>query len=227
VEHSDGATERARNLNLEAHAEFERCGYRLGQAQTQASLGHIEHRLSNFYNGERYAQEALGLFESLKTLRGQSACERLLAMISLDTDNLDTGELHAVRAEKLYSEMRDPWGVVEARLLRAQLALARGDLPEARRIPMQAREVTVREPEPRQHYLLTRAWFQLVTQDTRSAKEALNAARTVFSHPRQVGDHTPQLLARLTRLDWSDPEALDTIDEWRSAIHDHARRDQA
>jgi serine/threonine protein kinase/tetratricopeptide (TPR) repeat protein len=226
VEHSEGATERARLLTGSARAEFERCGYRLGQAQTSASLAHLEHRLSNYYNAERHAQEALGLFESLKTLRGQSACERLLAMISVDTDNLEAGDAHALRAEKLYSEMRDPWGVVEARLLRAQIALSRRDQAEARRSLMQAREISVREPEPRQHYLLTRAWFQLATGDAQSAQEAITAARTVFAEPWQVGDHTPHLLARLTRLSWPEPNALDAIEEWRSIIHDQARRDQ-
>jgi serine/threonine protein kinase/tetratricopeptide (TPR) repeat protein len=226
VEHSEGATNRARLLTERAQTEFERCGYRLGQAQTTASLAHLEHRLSNFYNAERHAQEALSLFESLKTLRGQSACERLLGMIAIDTDNLDEGDVHALRAEKLYSQMRDPWGVVEARLLRAQSALSRRDQAEARRALMQAREITVREPEPRQHYLLTRAWFQLLTGDPRSAEEAITAARTVFAHPFQVGDHTPHLLARLTRQQWPNPEALDAIEEWRSQIHDHARRDQ-
>jgi uncharacterized protein HemY len=147
-------------------------------------------------------------------------------MIAIDTDNLDEGDVHALRAEKLYSQMRDPWGVVEARLLRAQAALSRRDQAEARRSLMQAREITVREPEPRQHYLLTRAWFQLQTGDPQSAEEAITAARTVFAHPFQVGDHTPHLLARLARQQWPNPEALDSIEEWRSQIHDHARRDQ-
>jgi hypothetical protein len=91
---------------------------------------------------------------------------------------------------------------------------------------MQAREISVREPEPRQHYLLTRAWFQLATGDAQSAQEAITAARTVFAQPWQVGDHTPHLLARLSRLSWPEPNALDAIEEWRSIIHDQARRDQ-
>ncbi len=226
VEHSEGATERARRLTLDARGEFERCGYQLGQAETAASLAHLEHRLSNFFNAERNAQDALGTFESLKTIRGQASCERLLAMVALDTDNLDLGELHAERAERLYTEMRDPLGVVEARLLRAQLALATRDLTAARKVLMQAREISVREPEPRQHYLLTRAWFQFESGDAVGAVESLKAAPDVFTRPWQVGDHTPHLLARLTRLPWPDPEALDAVEEWRGIIHDHARRDQ-
>lgn len=226
VEHSEGATERARRLTFEARHEFERCGYQLGQAETAASLAYLEHRLSNFFNAERDVQDALGMFESLKTLRGQASCERLLAMIALDTDNLDLGELHAERAERLCTQMRDPLGVVEARLLRAQIALAHRDLSAARLALMQAREISVREPEPRQHYLLTRAWFQFESGDAVGAAESLKAAPEVFARPWQVGDHTPHLLARLTRLSWPDTEALDAVEEWRSIIHDHARRDQ-
>ncbi|HEX2733752.1 MAG TPA: protein kinase [Polyangiaceae bacterium] len=226
VDHSEGATDRARRLTLEARQEFERAGYQLGQAETSASLAHLEHRLSNFFNAEQGAHSALAAFEALKTLPGQASCERLLAMVALDTDNLDAGELHADRAERLYAQIRDPLGVVEARLLRAQLALARRDLPNARRVLMQAREISVKEPEPRQHYLLTRAWFQFESGDTVSAEEALNAAPTVFAHPWHVGDHTPHLLARLARLAWPRPETLDQVEEWRGVIHDHARRDQ-
>jgi eukaryotic-like serine/threonine-protein kinase len=226
VENADGATERARRLTMEAQSEFERAGYRLGQAQTQESLAHLEHRLSNFFNAESGAQDALAIFESLKTVRGQSSCERLLAMIAIDMDDLDTGILHADRAERLYSQMRDPWGIVESRLLQAQTALAMHDLAKAKRALMQAREVSVREPGPRQHYLLTRAWFQLESGDADGATEALNAASTVFARAWQVADHTPHLLARLSRLKWPAAEAVDIIEEWRSVINDHARRDQ-
>jgi serine/threonine protein kinase/tetratricopeptide (TPR) repeat protein len=226
VEHSEGATDRARRLTLRGQSEFERCGYQLGQAETMAGLAHLDHRLSNFFSAEQAAQEALSMFETLQTPRGQASCERLLAMIALDTDNLDAGELHAERAERLYTQMRDPPGVVEARLLRAQLALARRDLLAARKVLMQAREISVREPEPRQHYLLTRSWFQFESGDVIGAQEGLNAAPGVFTRPWQVGDHTPQLLARLTRLPWPNPEVLDAVEEWRSVIHDHARRDR-
>lgn len=226
IEHADGATERARRLTLTARQEFERCGHQLGQAQTTASLAMIEHRLSNFFNAERGAQEALAMFESLKIVRGMSTCERLLAMIALDTDNLHPAKLHAEHAEELYTQMRDSWGVVEARLLRAQVALAQRNHTEARRALMQAREIQLREPEPRQHYLLTRAWFQLENGDSESAQEALNAAATVFERPWQVGEHTPHLLARLARLPWPDSQTLAGLTRWRQVILDQARRER-
>ncbi len=226
VDHTQGATERARRYTTEARTEFERCGYRLGQAQTTASLAHLEHRLSNFYSAQMGAQEALAIFESLHTVRGQAACERLLAMLGLDTDDLDAGYVHADRAERLYAQLQYPWGIVESRLLRAQLALAARDFAGAKTALMQARDVPVSEPEPRQHYLLTRAWFQLLSGENRAAYEALKAAPTVYDLTWQVGDHTPHLLARLSRLDWGELRALDDIEEWRGLIHDHSRRDQ-
>jgi tetratricopeptide (TPR) repeat protein len=226
IEHSEGTIERARRLTLMARGEFERCGYQLGQAEATASLAHLEHRLSNFFNAEQGAQDALDKFESLKTLRGQASVERLLAMTAIDTDNLDAGEVHAERAERLYSAMPDPLGVVESRLLRAQVALARRDLVGARQTLMKAREVSVKEPEPRQHYLLTRAWFQFESGDAVSAREALAAALKVFSRPWQVGDHTPHLLARLTRLEWPEASVVEEVEQWRKVIGDHARRDR-
>lgn len=223
IERADGAVERARLLTMEARTEFERSGDQLGQAETTLALALFEHRLSNFFSADRGALDALALFESLKIVRGQAACERLLAMTAIDTENLESGRSHAQRAEQLYTEMRDPFGVVEARLLRAQASLARRDFPEARRAIMQAREISLREPEPRQHYLLTRAWFQLENGDPESAQEALNAAPTVFEKPWQVGEHTLHLLARLARLGWPNAETIDDIMEWRRVIQAHAR----
>jgi eukaryotic-like serine/threonine-protein kinase len=223
IERADGAVERARQLSIEARTEFERSGDQLGLAETTLALALFEHRLSNFFSADRGALDALALFESLKIVRGHAACERLLAMIAIDTDNLDRGREHAQRAEQLCSEMRDPFGVVEARLLRAQASLARRDFPEARRAIMQAREISLREPEPRQHYLLTRAWFQLENGDPDSAQEALNAAPTVFEKPWQVGAHTLHVLTRLARLSWPNQETVEDIHEWRRVIQDHAR----
>jgi eukaryotic-like serine/threonine-protein kinase len=223
IERADGAVERARLLTIEARTEFERSGDQLGQAETSLALALFEHRLSNFFSADRGALDASQLFESLKIVRGHAACERLLAMTAIDTDNLEKGLNHARRAEQLYTEMRDPFGVVECRLLRAQASLARRDFPEARRAIMQAREISLREPEPRQHYLLTRAWFQLENGDAESAQEALNAAPTVFEKPWQVGEHTLHVLARLARLPWPSQETVEDIHEWRRVIQDHAR----
>jgi tetratricopeptide (TPR) repeat protein len=227
VETADGAIARASQLTHEARQEFERSGYQLGLAEATARLALLEHRLGNFYNAGRGAREALNLYESLQVARGQSQCDRLLAMISIDTDHPRLGATHAKRAEQFFVEMRDPAGVVEARLLRAQAAMAVRDFDEARQALMGAREVSVRAPEPRQHYLLTRAWFQLESGDADGAVEALNAAPSVFERPWQVGEHTPHLLARLARLEWPQTRIVDDIEEWRRVIDEHARSEAA
>ncbi len=223
IENADGAIQRALQLSHEARQEFERIGYQLGQAETTAKLALLEHRLGNFYNAERGAREALTMFESLQISPGQSRCERLLAMVAIDTDHPRRGAEHAERAERLFADMRDPAGVVEARLLRAQAALAMREFEQARQALMGAREVSVRAPEPRQHYLLTRAWFQLESGDFDGAQEALNAAPSIFEQPWQVGEHTPHLLARLARLEWPRSDTFEDIEEWRRVIDDHAR----
>src|SRR5690606_8748232 len=138
--------------------------------------------------------------------------------ISIDTDHPLQGATHAKRAEQFFVEMRDPAGVVEARLLRAQAAMAIRDFNEARSALMGAREVSVRAPEPRQHYLLTRGWFQHEVGDPEGAVEALYAAPSVFEPPWQVGEHTPHLLARLARWEWPRARVIEDIEEWRRVI---------
>jgi eukaryotic-like serine/threonine-protein kinase len=223
VESADGAIERALQLTHEARAEFERSGYQTGQAETTAKLASLEHRLGNYHSALRGARDSLGLFESVQATRGQAQSERLLAMIAIDTDHPQTGAKHAQRAEHLCSEMRDPVGLVEARLLRAQAALAVRDFEAAREALVNARELSVRAPEPQQHYLLTRAWFQLGVGDVDGAQEALRVAPSVFEKPWQVGEHTPHLLARLARLEWPLIETLADIEDWRRIIDAHAR----
>ena len=55
-------TDRSRRLAQEARNEFERAGYRLGTAQADVSIAHVEHRLMNFHSSEAGAFEALQTF---------------------------------------------------------------------------------------------------------------------------------------------------------------------
>jgi tetratricopeptide (TPR) repeat protein len=225
IDHSEGATERSRRLTLEARAEFARAGYRLGAAQADASLAHVEHRLMNFYNAELGALDALNAFGSLRTPRGQAACERLLAMIGIDTDDLDMADLHAAHALEVYQQMGDPWGVIESKLLMCQSALARGAVEQARDLLDECSQIPVEEAEPRQHYLLTHAWLLFETGDADRAFESVEAASEVFGPRSRAGDHTPHLLGRLERLRWP-PHALERIEAWRALLNDRARRRQ-
>ncbi len=223
IEHSEGATERARRFTLEARGEFEKAGYRLGVAQANVSLAHVEHRLLNYYNAERGALEALSMFRGLSNPRGQAACERLLAMVGLDVDDLDMAELHIDRARELYTAMGDPWGDLETKLLQAQLFLARHEVQVAHRELESCAVEGVQEPEPRQHLLLTRAWLKALRGDTADSLELIDAAAQAFDQRMRVGDHTPHLLARLSRLEW--PAHIGSrIDAWRLVLIDRPRR---
>ncbi|GMV18977.1 MAG: hypothetical protein AMXMBFR56_72010 [Polyangiaceae bacterium] len=225
IDHSEGVTERARQLTLEARAEFEKAGYRLGIAQANASLSHVEHRLMNFYSAELGALEALSSFEALRTPRGHAACERLLAMIGIDTDDLDMAEIHAEISSNVYNQMRDPWGIIESKLLSCQISLARRDLETAHAKLMEAAGISVQEAEPRQHYLLTQAWYYIESGDPDKAYESLEAAAEVFGERSRAGDHTPHLLGRLSRKKWPE-HAKNRIEAWRALLNDRSRRVQ-
>jgi tetratricopeptide (TPR) repeat protein len=225
VEHSEGMTERARRLALDARVEFERAGYRLGTAQANASLAHLEHRLWNYRLAETGAEDARSAFEALRTPRGQAACERLLSMIGLDTDDLAMAERHAERALDIYGQIGDPWGELESRLLRCQILLARHQAKDARSELARCSKIAVEEAEPRQHYLLTRAWLSHASGDEATALESIESASVVFGEHIRVGDHTPHLLARLSRLSWSE-KVRDRIALWQSLLNDKDRQIQ-
>jgi tetratricopeptide (TPR) repeat protein len=223
IEHSEGAAERSRRFAQESRAEFERAGYRLGTAQADATLAHVEHRLMNYHSAERGAQEAFTVFDTLRTPRGQAACDRLLAMVGLDTDDIDMALLHADRANKTYAKINDPWGVMETKLLLCQVALYRHDTARARELLEECSRIAVEEKEPRQHFLLTRAWLEAENSDLDEALESLEAAADMFDQRTRAGDHSPQLLLRLLRYRWS-AQARARIDSWRLQLIDRARR---
>ncbi|HTM47017.1 MAG TPA: hypothetical protein VL137_18800, partial [Polyangiaceae bacterium] len=221
IAHSESAPKRAREFAQEARAAFELTGYRAGIAESTAALAHIDHRLMNYYSAESDALEALNIFESLRLLPKQASCERLLAMIAIDTDNVDAAQTHADRALSLYLQIGTPWGIAEADVLQAQVALCRREIAEAKLALDRALSRNVEEPEPKQHLLLTLAWLQLEQGDTPAAFRTLLQAQAVFPDPAQVGDHAPQLLARLSRRIWQDKHALPMIDAWRRSVAEH------
>jgi len=217
IDHSEGVTERSRQLAAVARAEFERAGYRLGIAQADASLAHVEHRLMNYYSAEQGAKDALNAFENLRNPRGQAACERLLGMIGVDTGDTDIAALHAERAERIYEQMGDPYGVLEAMVLQCQVALLGSNTVRARALLAKARTIRVEEAEPRQHYLLTQAWLELLDDNADRAVQSLEAGAAVFEQRCRAGDHTPHLLRRLARLDWP-AHARARIDAWLTSL---------
>jgi hypothetical protein len=171
IDHSEGATERSRRLAQEARGEFERAGYRLGTAQADAAIAHVEHRLMNYFSAERGALE----------------------------------------------------GVVETKLLLCQVALARGDLLRAERLFEECQRVSIEEAEPRQHLLLTRAWLEAEKGALDLSLRSVEAAASVFGPKTRAGDHTPHLLSRLSRFQWTTA-ARERLDTWRGALNDRTRR---
>jgi len=134
-------------------------------------------------------------------------------------------EHHIQRALMIYGSMGDPWGLLESRLLSAQLLLAQHRTEEAKELLAECATIQVEEAEPRQHFLLTRAWLEHESGDLEKAFESIEAASEVFGARTRAGDHTPHLLSRLARLQWPRL-ARERIDAWRSVLTDRARRNQ-
>lgn len=222
IDQSEGMLERARRTALDARSEFGRAGFRLGLAEADASLAHVEHRLFNYYNAERGALDALSTFNSLKTPRGQAACARLLALVALDSDNLDLAVTHAERSAELYERLGDGAGVLESALILCQVHLARYEIAAAQEMLEPLTRSPVDKPEPRQHLLLTRAWLEIARGEPTRAHEAVVAAASVFEHSSGAGGHTPHLLGRLVRFRWP-PRALERIETWRTVLLERAR----
>jgi serine/threonine protein kinase len=229
IEEAVGAFERGRELLTKARTEFDGIGYRLGLAQCDLALGHADHRALNFAGARARALAARASFREVQNPRGEAGCERLLAMVAIDSDDYDVAEAHARVAFRLYERLQDPWGELEARLLLAQVALAREDA-RAEALVTACDRVVLDEAEPRQHRHLTRAWLAQRQGKWADAAKEVDAARSAYvvSSPEgggvraaearsRTGDHTPHLLTRLSRLDWSGP-ALGTIETWLEQI---------
>ncbi len=226
IAHREGRTRRARRLTFEARQELESSGYRPGLAETTLLIAHIEHRLSNFFNAMQKAKEAYALFDSVAILRGKAHAERLMAMIAIDTDDLSQAEGHARQAIEWYESVEERSREADCQLLIAQVQLARHD-PEAAEAPLRrARKLLGQEKALEQHLLLTEAWYYRAVGAGQSAQKAVTAASKCFEELSNAGEHGSQMLARLSRLQWSEPEALELIAQWRSAIDDHDRRDR-
>jgi hypothetical protein len=235
IEGAVGAFRRGRELLTQARAGFDAIGYRLGIAQCDVALGHADHRASDFAGARARALAARASFRELQNPRGEAACERLLAMVALDSDDYDAAEAHAQVALRIHDRLQDPWGQLESRLLLAQVALARGD-DRAESLVSDCDALVLDEAEPRQHRHLTRAWLAQRQRRWADASAELDQARTAFvvSSPEgrgvraaearsRTGDHTPQLLARLSRLEWAGP-ALEKIQSWLEQVEAAGRQ---
>lgn len=224
IETAVGGYVRARNLLVDARAAFDAIGYRLGMAQCDAVLGHADHRAGEMDEARARTLAARIAFRELQNPRGEAACERLLAMIAIDTDDYAAANAHATVALKIYERLQDPWGELEARLLLAQVALARDDASAADLVAASGR-IVLDEAEPRQHRHLVNAWLAQKESRWTDAAAEIDKARAAFGDRARCGDHTPQLLHRLSKMTWLGP-ALSKIDAWLQLI-ESANPDEA
>jgi len=216
VEQAGGSPAFARELMRTARADFDAIGYRLGMAQCDITLAHADHREGDFAGARAKALSARQSFRDLANPRGEGGCERLLAMIALDTGALSAEE-HARAAAKIYARLADPWGEVETRLLHAQVALDRGDAEAARDHLIACEAYALAEAEPKQHRHLTLAWLAYHEGRFQDAAREVDLARAAFKDATRTADHTPQLLDRFARMGWPKP-ASTRIASWRRAI---------
>lgn len=217
IELAEGVLPRARELLLEAHTEFDGIGYRLGLSQCDVALAHVDHRAGDFDGARARAHATRAALRSLENPRGLAAVERLLAMIAIDQDDAAAAARHAHDALDLYTKLGDPWGILESRLLRAQEALLRGNVDEARIELEGCEQIQLTEAEPVQHRHLTRAWVAAAQGYVRKAAQALVDAQAAFPDRRRMGDHALQLLQRFDSLGWKEP-AGSKVREWVESL---------
>ena len=79
------------------------------------------------------------------------------------------------------------------------------------------------EPQLKQHLLLTEAWLAMEEADVQKASDRLGAASSAFREIHVVGEHTPQLLARFSRLRWPESGRVE-LETWRSVLGERSRR---
>ena len=150
---------------------------------------------------------------------------RLLAMIAIDTEDTKAATEHVDAAAGLFQKLHDPWGDLETRILRAQIALTRGS-KDAEALVAECEAIDLDEAEPRQHRALTRAWLCQRQAKWEEADKALDAARAAFGESGRAADHTPQLLERFSKLVWMGP-ALPKIRAWLRVIEQQDRDDRS
>ena len=223
IEQTEGQVERARRRTSEARSEFERAGHRLGSALADLALARVEHRLNNYHSAERGAHDALATFYALGTLQYQADCQRLLAMVAIDCDDPELAEQHIDQMAEIAKKTSDRCCELESLVLRAQAALVRRNSRQAQEFMHRARRISVVEPEPRQNLILTEVWLALEQDDLSKAHERLTAASSVFRALHVAGDHTMQLVTRLSRYRWPDAARVE-LEAWRAAITDKSRR---
>ena len=192
----------ARRHLVQARQQFEYIGYRLGAAQCDVSLAHVDHREGEIASARARGQNALASFRMLGVPRGQAASLRVMAMAALQDGDLVQAEKCALDATELYLHLGDPWGIAEGKLLTAQVAILR-QCPSAQAVLDSIPVGDIQEPEPRQHWYLTRAWLAAQQGEFDLALTHLNYAQSVYQDHR-CADQALQLASRIQALAWPE-----------------------
>ncbi len=218
IELSIGRSPRGRELLIAARAEFDAIGYRLGISQCDIALAHTDHRALDFASARTRVLTARMAFRELQNPRGEAGCERLLAMVAFDSDDFEAARAHAQVALRIYERLNDPWGRCEATVLLAQVALADG-ASNAGSLVQASVEIALDDAEPRQHRHLTAAWLAQTEGRDADALAEIDHARLCFGDTSRTGDHTPQLLTRLSALGWKGAVAAQ-LKAWVGQLSD-------
>lgn len=221
VEQAVGRLEPSKQLLTSARADFDAIGYQLGLAQCDVAFAHALHRGLEHAAAYDLAKATLVRFTAMDNPRGEAACERLMAMSSLDRGDAQTAFQHALTAYTLYDQrLSDAWGRVEGELLLAQTALVEGAVDRAKEHLASANRVQLDESEPTQHRHLTAAWVALVEGRDDDARTEVELAEEAFPDGRRSGDHTPALLVRLVELgrETKAVRALDKLGAFREKL---------
>jgi hypothetical protein len=216
VDLASGRRARAKQLFDAAHEEFERVGHRLGVAECEIARGHLAHRGDHLEDALVHAERARKMMQDLKNARGEAACQRLLSMIALDTNDLMRSREHALSASAIYDQMGEPRGQVEASLLLAQVALATKNMV-ANELIRACEAIGLVEAETRQHLLLSKSWLLHSQALYDEAYAELVAARSAFGESVRTGDHARQLVVRLAQLAWPK-EGRKLVDDWAGEL---------
>jgi hypothetical protein len=217
IELAEGILPKSRDLLVEARGEFDAIGYRLGIAQCDLAMAHVEHRAGDHEGARVRAMATRDTLRALENPRGLAGSERLLAMIAIDQDDASAAQKHAKAALDLFEKLGDPWGILESRLLLVQEALLRGAVAAAKLEMNACEEIVIDEAEPQQHRHLTSAWFHASSKNWKEASTAVVEAQRVFPDRRRMGDHAQQMLARFDGQHWKEP-AGSKVREWCEAI---------
>ena len=172
------------------------------------------------------ALAARAAFRELQNPRGEAACERLLAMIAIDTDDFARGQGARASSRRSSSTGCRTRGASSSRSSCSRRSRSpNGDARRGGGSSPSASAIVLDEAEPRQHRHLTHAWLAQSEQRGATPPNEIDRARAAFGDKARCGDHTPQLLKRFVKLaGWAPRSRRSTRGSRCSSARPRARR---